>query len=751
MKWQIPIIILIIAALFLTGCSESIVNTNNNKLESTTSVEYLKDQSKIQKFSSEDDLRNFLEKNTQENSYYYSTGRSALGGSMAKSSVTIDMAMDFEESASIGNFDGDSQSTSSDDYSTTNIQVEGVDEADIVKTDGKYIYVVSKNTVFIISADNLEILSKITFKNMPQDIYINENKLVVFGNDYNNENIKSVYYRYSSFTYLKIFDTTDKENPKEVKDYDLEGYYQNSRMIGDYIYLITDSYKDINYLAEDDEVTPIILDDGEELNLGFPDVYYFRIPYNSYKLTTISAINVNDIEKDISRDVFVLSDSQNIYVSKDNIYLTYTKYISEYDLMMDITKEIILPKLSERDKEKIQKIENADSDILSDTEKKQKILEIIMYHTERLSEEEQEELEIEVKEELKRKYESIEKELQKTVIHKISIDKENIEYKATGEVTGRVLNQFSMDEKEGYFRIATTKDRTWSYFLYDEMDEKEREEAQKSYNNLYVLDEDLNIAGKLEGLASDESIYSVRFMQNRAYMVTFKQIDPLFVIDLSDNKNPKVMGELKIPGYSTYLHPYDDNFLMGLGYETKENKWGGTENLGIKLSLFDVSDIENPKEVDTYTTGYKGTSSQALYEHKAFLFSKEKNILVIPAEIREETEKDYYWGELSFTGALVFKVTEEGFELQGKIDHGTLEDKKDRENDYYWYDYETAVKRSLYIGENLYTVSSKYVKKNSLSELEELNSVELKDAEYVISGKEDSKDSIKPMPMPLVR
>ncbi|MDI6884716.1 MAG: beta-propeller domain-containing protein, partial [Hadesarchaea archaeon] len=167
-------------------------------------------------------------------------------------------------------------------------------------------------------------------------------------------------------------------------------------------------------------------------------------------------------------------------------------------------------------------------------------------------------------------------ETETTIIHKISIANGTIEYKSQGEVPGQVLNQFSMDEYQGYFRIATTT-------------------GWMGQNNVYVLDGNLDIVGRLEGLAPGESIYSARFIGSRAYLVTFKKVDPLFVIDLEDPKNPRALGELKIPGYSDYLHPYDETHLIGVGKDTVDMgsfAW----YQGIKIALFDVSDPENPRE-----------------------------------------------------------------------------------------------------------------------------------------------------------
>jgi uncharacterized secreted protein with C-terminal beta-propeller domain len=310
---------------------------------------------------------------------------------------------------------------------------------------------------------------------------------------------------------------------------------------------------------------------------------------------------------------------------------------------------------------------------------------------------------------MKKKAELLSRDMEKTIIHKIGIDKSKLEHKAVGEVTGSVLNQFSMDEKDDFFRIATTKNR-----LFFNFSDKEN----TSDNNLYVLDSNLKVVGNLEKLANGERIYSVRFMQNRAYMVTFKQTDPLFVIDLSDNNNPRVLGELKIPGYSSYLHPYDEKTLIGLGKETTTDTNGNVTTKGLKISLFDVENPIEPRELMSYSAGSEGSDSMALYDHKAFLFSKEKELLVIPASLTKLSADSRYRYNIDFNGALVFKITKDKIELKGKISHPKEESKN--VNDYWYYDSGNAVKRSLYIENNLYTVSENYLKINDLGDLKDV-------------------------------
>ncbi|HHL41720.1 MAG TPA: hypothetical protein ENJ36_03545, partial [Candidatus Bathyarchaeota archaeon] len=249
-------------------------------------------------------------------------------------------------------------------------------------------------------------------------------------------------------------------------------------------------------------------------------------------------------------------------------------------------------------------------------------------------------------------------------------------------------------------------------------------------NNVYVLDEDLEIVGELEDLAPGEEIYSARFMGSRCYLVTFKKIDPLFTIDLSDPENPTVLGKLKIPGFSDYLHPYDENTLIGIGKETEESEEGDFAwHQGVKISLFDVSDVENPREIAKIEIGDRGSDSPARYDHHAFLFSRARNLLVIPileAGIDEDDFSgevpDNFYGEYTYQGAYVFDISLEGIELRGQITH--LQDDELLKSGF-WFESEYAVERSLYIEDNLYTMSQGMIKINDLETLEELAEIDL--------------------------
>ena len=256
-----------------------------------------------------------------------------------------------------------------------------------------------------------------------------------------------------------------------------------------------------------------------------------------------------------------------------------------------------------------------------------------------------------------------------------------------------------MDEHNGYFRVVTTEGNMWN-------------DKNPSKNHLFILDEKMKVTGSVEGLAKGERIYSARFMGDKAYMVTFRETDPLFVIDVANPAAPKVLGELKIPGFSNYLHPLDENHLIGFGYETvAEKNSGGGEPLiltkGMKISLFDVTDFANPKEKDTEIIGGRGTYSPIQYDHKALFQHTERNLYGFPIMVYDETGKDRSIDYQS-SGALVYEITpEKGIVLKGDL----LKAKKPGEQ---YSEWESEIQRMLYSKDVLYTVSMKKINNFSL-------------------------------------
>ena len=441
-------------------------------------------------------------------------------------------------------------------------------------------------------------------------------------------------------------------------------------------------------------------------------------------------MSFNMFEEDsVKAETFMMGYTNNLYVSKNNIYITYQKnvpYVYYQQQNEEKFYNVVVPSLPSDIRREIESIRKDNS--LNSYEKWEKVSDELEKFYNRLDENEKTEFIKDVENDMQEYEAKMAEERAKTVVHKISIDNGDIKYEANGEVKGNLLNQFSMDEQDGNLRLATTFE-AWTF------------NKNIQHNNVYVLDSDLKQIGSLEKIAEDERIYSTRFIGDRLYMVTFKRMDPFFVIDLSNPKNPEVLGELKIPGFSDYLHPYDENHIIGIGKETDENEWGGISTKGVKLALFDVSNVNNPVQIDKYEIGKQGTDSEALQDHKAFLFDKKKNLLVIPIrEVKGNKEYDPrlgYYRQNLWQGAYVFLLTEKGFELKGKISH-----MEGQETDYYYYGSPNAVRRSLYMDDVLYTVSMKKIKMNDLNNIDnEINSVKLPYEDYFD----------RPYPLPMMK
>lgn len=565
-------------------------------------------------------------------------------------------------------------STGAGDYSGTNVQVAGVDEADIVKTDGSYIYLLQGQRVVIAKAypaAEMAVVSTLSFGDenfMPREIYVDERHLIVIGQtgryvvmpmaeeseesapvDSATARIYPPVYSQDAVKAI-IYDISNKSAPQQLRELELEGSYISSRKIGSAFYLLSNKY--LYYYAQSEEGTelrPFYRDTAVSnaySNVGYADIRCFP-NFRNPDYLMVAGINLDRLDEKADIHTY-LGSGGNIYVSPDNLYVTVTNY--QYD--------------------------SVDSN--------------------------------------------------KTEVYKFALDEGKLSYTANGQVPGTVLNQFSMDEYKGYLRIATTSGDAW------------REGEFTSKNNVYVMDAQLNIAGRLEGIAPGETIYSARFVGDRGYLVTFKTVDPFFVIDLKEPARPTILGALKIPGYSDYLHPYDENHIIGFGKDTVELalKGGtGTESvayyMGMKVALFDVTDVSNPVELYKEEIGDRGTDSELLYNHKALLFSKDKNLLAFPVTVMEVQEgSDIYngipvYGEFAYQGAYIYNLDlNNGFTLKGRITHLTDEDYQKAGS--YWYDSEKNVNRILYIQDDLYTLSEKYIKANNLDDLGEIGTLEIK-------------------------
>ncbi|NQX63054.1 beta-propeller domain-containing protein [Paenibacillus qinlingensis] len=600
---------------------------------------------------------------------------------MTKQSLTTSSAPAPPGSASVAV--QDSAKSVSPEYSGTNVQVQGVDESDVVKSDGTYIYTVNKQRIVVTQAypaDEMKVLSILDFPKtantastqfQPSEIYVDDSHLIVVGQSY--QNLRPVPYneaassssssisivdkrmispiRSQATTKVMVYDLNDRSNLKLLKEVELEGNYISSRKIGTSLYFIANKYVNYYYYREktntDDakkELAPAYRDSsaGDSFtSIPLDQIYYLpKALEPNYVL--VGSLNLNDLTQTMNVTSY-LGSGQNVYASEENLYVAATTY---------------------------------------------------------------------------------EDQKQETILYQFGLNTGKAVYKNTGKVPGHLLNQFSMDEHNGHFRLATTTGEVW------------RTDEGTSKNHVYILDANMKEVGKILNIAPGERIYSTRFMGDRAYMVTFKNTDPLFVLDLKQPDQPKLLGALKIPGYSNYLHPYDENHIIGFGKDTVEvdNKnAAGSQSIayyqGMKVALFDVSDVNNPKEKFTQLIGDRGTDSELLNNHRALLFSKEKNLLSFPVTVMKldpaaanSKNSASAYGSFAFQGAYVYNLDlEKGFQFRGGITHLSQEDLSKAGQHFYAGD--KQVQRVLYIGDTLYTVSNGFIKANDLTTLQEKHTV----------------------------
>ena len=604
-------------------------------------------------------------------------------------------------------------------YSQTNIQVAGVDEPDIIKNDNRYIYTISGSTLAIIDAypaAGASVISRTEIADTPKDIFVNGDRLVLFSTGtgtpetitqpsgaepgIGQEMIMPPYRYYSPVTHATIYDISDRKNPTVLKDYTMDGDYIDARMIGSLVYMIT---REQVYTYSGNQVVVPALREGTRTVIQ-PDVWYFDNREYQYTFTTITSFDVSERERKRCPDIPAGQREYPLRIpGRDVCELPEIPPGDLYDTRgsrpaqpvavnggMGVSTAVDLP-VSSASGVSSSKIAVSPAVLPSD------------FNT--LTESERQSILDGLRNAEQDAIRRQEADQTTTVVHKIGINNGAITYIAKGEVPGTLDNQFSMDEFNGNLRLATTSS------VYTP------QSGQYTYNNVYVLDGKMATIGSLTHIAEQETIYSTRFIGDRLYMVTFKRIDPFFVIDLSNPRSPKILGKLKIPGYSDYLHPYDATHIIGIGKETTTNEWGGVSTSGVKLALFDVSDVANPKQLDKVQIGDAGSDSAALTDHHAFLFDRAKNLLVIPVRAVSTApviKGDYYnYQPQIWYGAYVFGLTPQtGFTLRGTVQHGS------GDSGYYYYGSSTSeVKRSLYIGDVLYTMSSKQIKANPLDDL----------------------------------
>jgi len=545
------------------------------------------------------------------------------------------------------------QSTASEDKatanneSTTNNQVEGVEEGDIVVVKDGFIYTAKDQSITVVNAKDPKNLKMATSIKLKHSQYISklalyDNLLIAIGDQY-------IEKAGTAMVTASIYDISNPSNPKHVRDVGQEGFLQDIRITNDTLYLIGNMYPNYWMLQEDNktDLKPKTFDSMAGTEYQSLPLEKISILPNTMDGTysLITAVDLKNGAKTTANTKGYLGGSSGLYMSEKALYLTTPMYESSIDVSSEkrVMDMIWLPRSAD------------------------------------------------------------------TQIFKWNVDGTTLNFVGSTEVKGTVLNQYSMDEYKGNFRIFTTEGNTWN-------------EKSTSYNHLFILDEHLKPLGAVKDMAPGEKIYSARFMGEKAYVVTFKQVDPLFVIDVANPKKPAVLGELKIPGFSNYLHPLDDTHLIGIGYDTEQRydsytKRNFTVTTNMKMSLFDVSDFRNPKEQSTVKIGGKGSSSEVQYNPKALFHNKEYNYFGFPVVLYEAGKGDevVYQGQ----GAQIYEITaEKGIVLKGNIIN--------RNNNESYENGEQVVQRVVYIDDTLYTIARNEIKSYQLNDFKPLDTLTIK-------------------------
>lgn len=492
-------------------------------------------------------------------------------------------------------------------YSGTNVQVEGVDEGDIVKTDGTYLYILREYEFIIMQVNGAEVTdvsdtmvgaavdneeqvdgSVLNSEKSPQELYLCGDRAVIVSTYYDYYEMPDGNTSAKNFTSIDIYDITNREAPALVTSLGQDGYTVSSRMIDNTVYLVTSYYPDKPVEGQEDTFVPCLYQDGARAALGFGSVA--MIP-NDDTMTFAVLASYSIPDAAIVSSQAILGGGDTVYMNMNNLYLCRLVY----------------------------------SDTVSDT--KQEDPYTVTTHTESVD----------------------------TVITRYAVADKQITFGACGTVAGGLLNQFSLDEKDGNLRVVTTEDRSNFSVYVDESNDFENTKflSQETSNDLFVLDADLKPVGSITGIAEGEKVYSVRFDGDWGYLCTYRETDPVFAVSLADPAKPEVTGQVKLTGYSDYLHIWNDELLFGLGMETQDvtDESGTVTKVdGMKMVMINKADPANLSEAGTASVN--ADYSEALTNHKAILVDPARNLIAFPAE----------------SSYLVYGYTpEEGFALKSEV------------------------------------------------------------------------------------
>jgi hypothetical protein len=599
-------------------------------------------------------------------------------------------------------------------YSETNTQVAGVDEADFVKNDGSYIYILAHGKFNIIKAwppEESSLISSFQIEGDPKRMFVHNKRAFVYSSlDFTKYDEYGYPYYFQGpdkeCTYgydcdfigdgrklkIAVLDISDMEEPALIREIYFSGSYLNSRRIESAVHSVIvfpePGIGGIEYWPEELQCQTYGRDAYSR-----PDTEYteeeLTAMFEALKQTNRKTILGSDISdwlpsiKDIryvdgkpQTTEGILGDCADYYVSwqEDGRH-----FVSVASLDMDGENAVHSTTIVGRPGAVY-----ASHSSIYIASRHQEYGGMFWFY-------------------------APEAKIQEaSTVHKFTLINEppSSAYKGSGVVKGKVLNQFSMDEYVGFFRIATTTGHL---------------PGPDVHSTISILKDNgkrLDVAGQIDGIAPSEDIRSARFDGDRGFIVTFKKTDPLFVFDLSDPYNPSTAGELKIPGYSTYMHRMDDSHLLTIGYDTEamgDFAWFQ----GIMLQIFDVSEKKSPGLLYKEVIGTRGSTSDAATNHLAFNYFQPKELLAIPIVICEGGSGGGSYGNImTFSGLMVYKVTTDaGFEYLGGVSHEAPETEYGGACSNWWTNSNSKVKRSIFMDDYVFSITEDEIKANLVSNL----------------------------------
>lgn len=549
--------------------------------------------------------------------------------------------------------------------SGTNNQVAGVDEADIVKSDGRYVYVVANGALRIVEAMSPRILSVTKLKGVVRELLVADDRAVVF--TASAEGAPRCKYGYDcevsgdgTSTSVQTFDIADRTHPKALRSINLSGSLVASRRIGTVVHTV---------VSDGDRAHNLYETWPEDMDAcGVPEATV-RAKFAALRAKNTRILREHASLPTITERGISTPLCAGLLESKYASTHTFTSLIS-FDIR-EPTAAVTTATVHSRPG-----VVFASESAL-----------YIASHQRRAG--------------VGRGVWGDDTVPEFTELHKFRLGAAPSEtrYVGSGAVDGHVLNQFAMDERNGHLRIATTRGK---------VPDPKTESAVSIFKE--ASSGDLIRVGAIEHLARGEDLRAIRFDDDRGYLVTFKKTDPLFSLDLADPQNPRVMGELKIPGFSTYLHRIDPTHLLSIGFDANDHGDFAYFD-GVLLQLFDVSKPTEPRLLHREKIGSRGSSSEAATDHLAFNYFPEKGLLALPMSICEGGGDGRNGEALTFAGLLVYRVqVDKGFERLGGVAHA----KEGTRCSTWWSQATSSVKRSIFLDDLVYSIALDRIKVQKL-------------------------------------